>query len=61
MSMHQIRVAELGWRDGLDKKNQPGTGMGLLSVKRMVGLYGGTLNIHSALGIGTTVEILFPL
>jgi two-component system sensor histidine kinase/response regulator len=61
MSMHQIRAAELGLQDALDKNDQKGTGMGLLIVKRMVDIYGGTLNIHSTIGVGTTVEILFPL
>jgi len=59
--MHQIRVAELGLQDGLDKNDQQGTGMGLLIVKRMVDIYGGTLNIYSTIGLGTTVKNLFPL
>jgi two-component system, sporulation sensor kinase D len=59
--MHQIRTAELGLQDAEYKNDQQGTGMGLLIVKRLVDIYGGTLNIHSTMGLGTTVEILFPL
>ncbi|MGD0003532.1 MAG: response regulator [Anaerolineaceae bacterium] len=61
MSMAQIRSAELGLQDVQDKNDQQGTGMGLLIVKHLVDIYGGTLNIHSSMGLGTTVEILFPI
>ncbi len=61
MSMQQVRAAELGWQDAQDRLDQHGSGMGLLIVKHLVDIYGGTLNIQSTLGCGTTVEILFPM
>jgi len=61
MAMVQIRAIDIGLQDVPEKYDQQGTGMGLLIVKRLVGIYGGTLNIRSTAGEGTTVEILFPL
>lgn len=39
----------------------PGTGLGLLSVKKIVEAHGGKVRLHSELGKGTRVVILFPL
>jgi two-component system, sensor histidine kinase and response regulator len=61
MAMPQIRAIDLGLQDTPEKYDQQGTGMGLLIVKRMVDIYGASLNIRSTPGRGTTVEILFPL
>jgi DNA-binding response OmpR family regulator/anti-sigma regulatory factor (Ser/Thr protein kinase) len=61
MAIHQIRAIDLGLQDAPEKYDQQGTGMGLLIVKRMVDIYGGSLTIRSTVGQGTTVEILFPL
>ena len=61
MPVHQIRAIDLGLQEAQEKYDQQGTGMGLLIVKRMVDIYGGSLNIRSTVGQGTTVEILFPL
>jgi two-component system, sensor histidine kinase and response regulator len=61
MPVHQIRAIDLGLQEAQEKYDQQGTGMGLLIVRRMVDIYGGSLNIRSAVGQGTTVEILFPL
>jgi two-component system, sensor histidine kinase and response regulator len=61
MAIHQIRAVELGLQDVPGKYDQQGAGMGLLIVKRLVEIYTGTLNIQSTIGLGTTVEILFPL
>jgi len=41
-------------------KPSTGTGLGLGIVKRLVNLYGGQIDIESAIGKGTTVEICFP-
>jgi CheY-like chemotaxis protein/two-component sensor histidine kinase len=61
MAMHQIRAIDLGLQDAPEKYDQQGAGLGLLIVKRMVDIYGGSLTIRSTVGQGTTVEILFPL
>ncbi|MCF8565462.1 PAS domain S-box protein [Alicyclobacillus tolerans] len=38
-----------------------GTGLGLLVTKRIIQSHNGTLEFHSALGQGTTVQFAFPL
>jgi signal transduction histidine kinase len=37
-----------------------GTGLGLPLVKMMIELHGGTLDLRSGLGLGTTAVIAFP-
>ncbi len=38
-----------------------GTGLGLISCKRIVGNHGGFLRVHSTLGQGTTFELYMPV
>ncbi len=40
---------------------QQGTGLGLIIVQHLVELHGGTLNIHSAPGKRTTVQVFCPM
>jgi signal transduction histidine kinase len=38
-----------------------GTGLGLMSCKRIIQAHGGSINVHSRLGEGTRIELLLPL
>jgi PAS domain S-box-containing protein len=52
------RVFEMYYR-GSDLSN--GSGLGMYIVKEMASRIGGQVNVQSELGVGTTIEILFPL
>lgn len=45
---------------GKNVRHLPGTGLGLVVVKKCVDLHGGTIEIASEVGRGTTVTILLP-
>ena len=40
--------------------NIPGTGLGLYIIARYLDLMGGTITLHSALNVGTTVTVIVP-
>ena len=45
---------------GSNVGTRPGTGLGLLLVKRCAELHGGSVQVHSKIGEGTTVTVTFP-
>ena len=58
---HLLRVTERFYRvDPSRSRESGGTGLGLAIVKHIVERHRGTLDIHSRLGAGTTVEVRLP-
>jgi two-component system, cell cycle sensor histidine kinase PleC len=41
-------------------RQYPGTGLGLPLVNAIMGLHGGTLDLKSEVGVGTTATVVFP-
>ena len=55
-----IVMRPFGQIDAELNRKYEGTGLGLPLVNSMVGMHGGTLEIDTALGQGTTVTITLP-
>jgi PAS domain S-box-containing protein len=61
-----IPEADLGWlfqafHRGRNVGHRPGTGLGLVIVKRCVELHGGSIRLNSTPGCGTTVVVRIPV
>jgi signal transduction histidine kinase len=56
----QARLFETFHRAG-NVRNIAGTGLGLTIVKRSVDLHGGTIELVSQVGVGTTVTVCLPI
>jgi signal transduction histidine kinase len=46
--------------DGTDTRKYKGTGLGLSIVKRLIESLGGSIDVNSKLGSGTSVTVIFP-
>ena len=53
-------LSQFGQIDGDLNRKYEGTGLGLPLTKSLVELHGGSLNLQSQLGVGTTVTIRLP-
>ncbi len=54
------RVFDRFYRGASDERRSPGTGLGLPIVKSLVDLHGGSIEVRSAVGQGTTFTISLP-
>lgn len=54
------RIFDRFYRGSANERKSPGTGLGLAIVKSLVDLHGGTIDVDSQLGRGTTFTVLLP-
>ena len=54
------RIFDRFYRGSADERRSPGTGLGLPIVKSLVELHGGSIDVRSQIGVGTTFEIALP-
>ncbi|CAA9494879.1 MAG: hypothetical protein AVDCRST_MAG67-1614 [uncultured Solirubrobacteraceae bacterium] len=54
------RVFDRFYRGSADERKSPGTGLGLAIVKSLVDMHGGTIDVASELGRGTTFMVRLP-
>ncbi len=53
-------LSRFGQVDGDPNRQYAGTGLGLPLTKSLVGLHGGSFDLQSEVGVGTTVTVRFP-
>jgi len=56
----QTVLAPFGQVESAFNRRHQGTGLGLPLAKALIELHGGTLDLASAVGIGTTVTLTLP-
>jgi signal transduction histidine kinase len=61
MSPEDLKQLFEPFHRGKNVRTIPGTGLGLVVVKKCVDLHHGTIHITSAVGIGTTCSVTLPL
>ena len=54
------RLFDRFYRGSTDERKSPGTGLGLAIVKSLVDLHGGTIDVQSTVGVGTTFTVRLP-
>jgi len=54
------RIFDRFYRGSVDERKHPGTGLGLAIVKSLVDLHGGSIDVSSELGRGTTFTVRLP-
>jgi signal transduction histidine kinase/CheY-like chemotaxis protein len=54
------RLFDRFFRGSADGRKSPGTGLGLSIVKSLVDLHGGTIDVQSTVGVGTTFTVRLP-
>ena len=54
------RLFDRFYRGSADERKSPGTGLGLAIVKSLVDLHGGTIDVQSTVGVGTTFTVRLP-
>jgi len=55
-----IALERFGQVDASLERKYEGTGLGLPLTKKLTELHGGRLDLHSQVGIGTRVTVIFP-
>ena len=55
------RLFDRFFRGSSDGRKSPGTGLGLSIVKSLVDLHGGTIDVQSTVGRGTTFTVRLPV
>ena len=53
-------LSKFGQIDSVLSRRYEGTGLGLSLSKALIELHGGSLDLQSELGVGTTVTVRFP-